>query len=272
MRILARLNRIAVVSVLGWLSSATAILAAEAPGGATDPALSQVTSPTAVSPSPTSHAPMLSARSTLPRKGRVRYMLMRGEDGFVVGQVVHTWEHDGRHYKAQSVAETTGLAALLKPARTLQSSSGEVTAAGLRPHEFRHERARGTDTASFDWARRIVRYDGHEDQIVAGTQDMLSMYYQLVLLGAKPGNVDMPIATGRKLEAYRFEVVGEETVALPTGKHRALHLKSRSSGDDITEVWIAADVRGLPVKIRFTDRKGQIFDQVAQDMTTENTR
>lgn len=268
----AGLKRIAAVSLLGWLLSATAIRAADAPGGATDAAPSPVTSRTAVAPAPTSQAPMLSARSALPRKGRVRYALVRGEDGFVVGQVVHTWDHDGRNYKAQSVAETTGLAALLKPARTLQSSLGELTAAGLRPHEFRHERAKGTDTASFDWARRIVSYDGHEDQIVAGTQDMLSMYYQLVLLGAKAGNVDMPIATGRKLEAYRFEVVGEESVALPTGKRRALHLKSRSSGDDITEVWIAPDVRGLPVKIRFTDRKGQVFDQVAQELSIGDAR
>jgi hypothetical protein len=271
-KILARLKRIAAVSLLGWVLSGTAISAAEAPGGAMDVAPSQATSRTAVSPAPASHAPMLAARSALPRKGRVRYALMRGEDGFVVGQVVHTWDHDGRNYKAQSVAETTGLAALLKPARTLQSSLGEVTAAGLRPHEFRHERAKGTDTASFDWARRTVGYDGHEDPIVAGTQDMLSMYYQLVLLGAKAGNADMPIATGRKLESYRFDVVGEETVALAGSKHRALHLKSRSSGDDVTEVWIAPDVRGLPVKIRFTDRKGQVFDQVAQEISIGDAR
>jgi hypothetical protein len=34
-------------------------------------------------------------RIALPGKGRVRYVITRGEGGFVVGQSVHSWEHDG---------------------------------------------------------------------------------------------------------------------------------------------------------------------------------
>jgi len=228
--------------------------------------------PAAVAPAPTHGAIKAPTGLTqsLPRTGSVRYALAHGADGFVVGQVTHTWEHDGRAYKMQSVTETTGLAALLKPARTLQSSQGDVTAAGLRPREFRHERAKGLDTASFDWTRGLVRYAGQEDRIAVGAQDMLSMYYQLVLLGVKGGALDMPIATGRKLEVYRFEVLGEDLVTLPLGKRRAVHLKTRSSGDDSIEVWIAPEVRGLPVKIRFTDRKGEVFDQLAQDIAIQD--
>ena len=41
------------------------------------------------------------------------------------------------------------------------------------------------------------------------------------------------------------------------------------SGNDSIEVWLAvgigADSRGLPLKIRFTDRKGEIFDQLAEE-------
>jgi hypothetical protein len=65
----------------------------------------------------------------------------------------------------QSVTETTGLAALFKPARVLQLSRGEVTAEGLRPVEFRHERVGGLDTAAFDWGRRVVAYAGREEAI-----------------------------------------------------------------------------------------------------------
>jgi hypothetical protein len=201
----------------------------------------------------------------LPGTGRVRYVITRGEGGFVVGQAVHTWEHDGLGYKLQSVTETTGLAALFKPARVVQASRGEVTAEGLRPLEFRHERVGGLDTAAFDWGRRVVAYAGREESIAAGTQDMLSMYYQIVLLSPKSGVIDMPIATGRKLEVFRVEVLGEEVVTLPAGERRAMHLKTRSGNDSI-ELWIAADVRGLPLKIRFTDRKGEIFDQLADEI------
>ena len=239
--------------------------------------------PVAVSPAPSardtasgaaggisfSSAAPVPASIALPGKGRVRYTITRGEGGFEVGQAVHAWEHDGLTYKLQSVTETTGLAALFKPARVLQSSQGEVTAEGLKPREFRHERVNGLDTASFDWTRRVVSYGGREDGIAVGAQDMLSMYYQLVLLAPKGGTLDMPIATGRKLENYRIEVLGEEVVALPAGERRASRLRIRSGGDTI-ELWLVvgkdAEMRGLPLKIRFTDRKGEIFDQLAADI------
>jgi len=223
--------------------------------------------PAAVSPAPTveqTPAPV-PARIALPAKGRVRYAITRGEEGFVIGQTTHTWQQDGFTYTLQSVAETTGLVALFKSARVLQSSRGEVTAAGLKPREFRHERVGGLDTASFDWARGIVAYAGREDGVASGAQDMLSMYYQLVLLAPKAGTLEMPIATGRKLETYRVEVLGEEVLALPAGERRASRLRIKS-GNDTIEVWIAPDMRALPLKIRYTDRKGEIFDQVAQDI------
>lgn len=224
-----------------------------------------VPAPAAAAPAPAVEpAPPAPARIALPGKGRVRYTITRGEGGFVVGQSVHTWEQDGFAYKLQNVTETTGLAAIFKPARVLMSSRGEVTADGLRPLEFRHERVGGLDTAAFDWVRRTVAYAGREDAVAPGAQDMLSMYYQLVLLAPKGGPVELPIATGRKLENYRFEVVGEETVVLPAGERRATRLKTRSGGDTI-ELWIAAGMRGLPLKIRFTDRKGEVFDQVADE-------
>ncbi|MCK9387613.1 MAG: DUF3108 domain-containing protein [Sulfuritalea sp.] len=236
------------------------------------------TPPVAVPSAPTIEpplAPAAPARSALPDKGRVRYTITRGEDGFVIGQSVHTWQHDGFTYKLQSVTETTGLAALFKPARVVQSSQGEVTTDGLKPREFRHERVGGLDTANFDWARNVVAYAGREDSIAVGAQDFLSMYYQLVLLAPKSGALDMPIATGRKLESYRFEVLGEEAVTLAAGERRALRLKTRS-GNDTIELWLGvgngADRRGLPLKIRFTDRKGEIFDQIADETDIQETQ
>ena len=225
--------------------------------------------PVAVSPAPTVEAVPVPVRIALPAKGRVRYAITRGEEGFVIGQTTHTWQQDGFTYTLQSVAETTGLVAIFKSARVLQSSRGEVTAAGLKPREFRHERVGGLDTANFDWARGVVAYAGREDGISAGAQDMLSMYYQLVLLAPKAGTLEMPIATGRKLETYRIEILGEEVLTLPAGERRAARLRIKS-GNDTFELWLAvgkdADMRALPLKIRYTDRKGEIFDQVAQDI------
>lgn len=258
------------------------VAAPEAAPGVTSPVPSAPSAaPTETAPVAAPSAPTLEpvtpvpAHISLPGKGRVRYTITRGEGGFVIGQSVHTWQHDGLTYKLQSVTETTGLAALFKPARVVQTSQGQVTTEGLRPLEFRHERVAGLDTASFDWARRVVAYAGREESIGAGTQDFLSMYYQVVLLAPKSGALDMPIATGRKLETFRIEVLGEEVVALPAGERRALRLKTRS-GNDTIELWLAvgkdADRRGLPLKIRFTDRKGEIFDQLADETDIQESQ
>jgi hypothetical protein len=195
----------------------------------------------------------------------VRYAISHGAFGLVVGQSTYTWDHDGHAYKLQSVTETTGLIALIKAVRVVQTSRGEITAKGLRPHEFRNERVGGTDSALFDWTRRVVSYAGREEHIAADTQDPLSMLCQLALQAEQVDTLEMPIATGRKLESYRIEVIGEERIELPNGGHRAMHLKT-TNGSDMIEAWVSKELPGLPLKIRFVDRKGEIFDQIAQDI------
>jgi len=245
--------------------------------------------PLAVSPAPSARdtvsgsaagitiepAASIPANTGLPGKGRMRYIVTRGEGGFVIGESVHSWEHDGFTYQLESLTETTGIAAVFKPARIVQRSQGEVSAAGLRPREFRHERTAGIDSASFDWSRGIVAYAGREASLVEGTQDMLSMYYQLVLLAPRSGTVEMPIATGRKLAKYRFDVLGEETLNFPAGERQTVHIRTRSGNDNI-DMWLpigaGEQVRGMPLKIRIIDRKGDIYEQIADDLSTTETK
>ncbi len=217
----------------------------------------------------------VAANTSLPGKGRMRYVITRGEAGFIIGQAVHSWDHDGFTYRLKSMTETIGIAALFKPAQAFQSSQGEITDAGLRPHEFRHERSVGIDTASFDWSRRVITYAGRQDILGDGTQDLLSMYYQLVLLAPRSGAIEMPIATGRKMGNYRFEVLGEEILSFPTGERRAVRIKTRSGNDHI-EMWLPVgegeQSRGMPLKIRITDRKGEIYNQIADDLPSTETK
>jgi len=232
--------------------------------------------PVAAAPAPTLEpAAPAPANTALPGRGRLRYVITRGEGGFVIGHAIHSWEHDGFRYTLKSLTETTGLAAVFRPAQVFQSSQGQVTDEGLRPREFRHERAGNIDTANFDWLNRFVAYAGRRDAIVGGTQDMLSMYYQIVLLAPKSGVLEMPIATGRKLETYRLEVIGEENLVLRGVERRVLRIRTRS-GNDMIELWLRIDegaaARGLPLKIRFTDRKGEVFDQIADDLDSADSK
>ena len=262
------------------VAAASPVLAPEfQPEPAPEPIAAAPTTPpqeASPAPAPAAEAAAPAAPKTaLPGRGRARFIVTRGEGGFAIGQATYTWEHDGFRYRLKNLIETTGLAAVFRPVQSLASSEGEVTEDGLRPTQFRQERVGATDVASFDWLGRFVSYAGRRDPIVNGTQDLLSMYFQLVLLAPTQGGLDMPIATGRKLETYRFEVLGETMLALPAGERRTIHLRARGGGDTI-EVWMAAGeggrARGMPLKIRFIDRKGELFDQTTDEAGTEGNK
>ena len=73
--------------------------------------------------------------------------------------------------------------------------------------------------------------------------------------------LEVPVATGRKLERYRFEPKGEERLTIVGKEWSALRVSAKS-GADMIELWIAPELRNLPLKIRFVDNKGEIFDQI----------
>lgn len=230
------------------------------------PADVPATPPDAVPSAPTFTPPPTVADAALPDAGNLRFIITRGDGGFIIGRNLYTWTQADGRYTARSVSETTGLAALFKTAKAVQESRGEITAAGLRPLSFRNDRNGKVDSAEFDWQAGKLRYDGHEDALPPGTQDLLSMYYQLGVFVAMQGDVplEMPIATGRKLAVYRFERLADTHIFYRDADYPAVHLRTRNGGDTI-ELWIARDVSLLPVRIRLVDRKGEIFDQLAEE-------
>lgn len=216
--------------------------------------------------------PAAAIENPLPRRARIRYAIMRGEQGFVVGRAEHRWSLEGTAYTLRAVAETTGLAALFRPATVTQVSEGEVTADGLRPRGFRVEReGKVGDTASFDWAAgRVAMNPGPRDApLEPGMQDLLSLFWQLGLLPADSGATVL-VATGKKIERYAFARVGEEKIDTPLGTHATLHLKTVGmAGGDATEIWLGLDARRLPLRIRHADRKGEVFDQIVDELEIE---
>ncbi|MFA6313605.1 MAG: DUF3108 domain-containing protein [Sterolibacterium sp.] len=229
--------------------------------------------PEAAELTPASPEPGVTAlpESPWPRHGHIRFAITRGDQGFVIGQSLHRWSHDGKSYTLDNVTETTGLAALFKPVQVTQSSVGEIGEDGLRPREFRTAKnGVAGDAASFDWTPMMLKLSAGSPREVAfkpGAQDMLSMFYQL---SAKYPWMsrdlnEVMVATGRKFERYVFEVLREEMVPTPQGELRTLHLRT-AAGVEAIDIWSGLDLSGLPVKIRYTDRQGESFDQIAEDI------
>jgi hypothetical protein len=241
-----------------------------------DPSPVQVADPfAAAEPPPAAIAgdapapPASAAALPLPRSVRIRYRVTLGEGGFGIGESVQELRHDGRRYEMRSSAETTGLAGFFRPVRVVNISLGEVTTGGLRPDEFRVERSNGkNEKAVFDWPAGLARLsNGREYPLAAGAQDMLSLFAQLALLPEGEEMASLLVVTGKKLDRYDFRVVGEETIATPGGARATLHLRGREGeSGELTEVWLGLAEARLPVKIRHLDRRGQVYEQVAESI------
>lgn len=209
--------------------------------------------------------------SPLPSRGHIRFLVMRGDQGMVIGQSLHRWKHDGKTYTLDTLTETTGLAALFRPVQVTQRSVGEIGEEGLRPREFRTAKnGVAGDAANFDWSpMTLMLTAGNPSKVPLkrGAQDMLSMFYQLsARYPVGPGDLhEVMVATGRKFERYAFEVLREEMLPTRQGDLRTLHLRA-AAGVEAIDVWSGLDLRGLPVKIRYTDRQGDSFDQVADEI------
>lgn len=222
------------------------------------PAPAAQAAPVAVLPAPT-------FAGRWPSAGRIVYQVSRGKDGFIIGQSEQRWEHDGRSYRLHAETETTGLAALIRPAKVVQESRGSFDAAGLRPHEFETQReGKPQDSVRFDLEQgQIVLGRGGTVPYVTAAQDMLSLFYQLTVLAFDIPSYPLTVATGRKVATYTITVGDELSLDTPRGVRQVRHLKvTGNAREDATEIWLDVESR-LPLKIRHRDRKGEVFDQVA---------
>ena len=212
------------------------------------------------------------AKPLLPASGTIRFAIYKESLGLQIGRAEHRWEFsaDGR-YQLTGITETSGLVSLFKPIRIETESSGRLVAGGLQPERYRSLKNGKDDNqnADFDWSTAEVRLsrDGSVRPIAPGTQDILSLNYQLAYLGGLAEGRVLGVVTGKKYERYALDSLGEEEIETPAGRFRTLHLRAMT--DNTTEVWIALDHANLPVKIRFTDKKGESFEQVATEIGSQ---
>ncbi|WP_313951312.1 DUF3108 domain-containing protein [Accumulibacter sp.] len=234
------------------------------PGLAREPASGSRSTAALAPAAPSPEALPVPAESRLPAQGMIHYRIDRGDQGFMIGESTHHWAMVDGTYRITAVTETNGLIALFKPLRIELESRGKLSAEGLVPERF-VTRRKGRETneqAEFDWDEMQVRIGKRPAQALRpGSQDLLSFHYQLGWVSDLATGTTLPIATGKKYEQYRIELIGDEEIKTPAGTFRSLHL--RVPGESTTELWLAYDRSLLPVKIQHTDRDGAIYVQTA---------
>ena len=177
-----------------------------------------------------------------------------------------------QHLK-ETGGSTKGAVLPEEPAQKLTRRELEIlrlVAGGLQPEHYltRKNGKDANENAEFDWSATQVRLsrDGQTRPVAPGTQDILSLNYHLAYVRQPESGATLGVVTGKKYERYALDALGEEDIDTPAGHFRTLHLRAMT--DSTTEIWLALDHHRLPVKIRFTDKKGDVFEQIATELGT----
>jgi hypothetical protein len=181
---------------------------------------------------------------------------------------------DGKQYQLTSLIKPDGLAALIV-SDLLQTSSGQLTKRGLQPDNYLYQygnKSNKTYAAKFNWQTKTVNLITSQGtktaEIEEGAQDLLSFMYQFMFV-APLERMQISIATGKKLTSYTYSFSGEENINTPLGEIKTIHIFHESeNSDEKTELWLALDYEYLPVKIRKTEKKGRVYELVANRIRT----
>lgn len=219
-------------------------------------------------------APVPLAQREFPTQIQLVFNVYRGEQGLLLGKTTHRWRVVDKDYSISSTTEATGLFSLFFNGKYLMTSRGKLTEAGLQPSAFWVQRGREdrTEEAAFDWEAKILAYGKSNElqraELSAGTQDQLSGMYQLALTAPHQGRVQVSLTTGRKLNQYEYQVIGNETIETPLGKFKAEHIASvkKAQDEDTGDIWLAIDQYYLPVRFKLTTRNGEVLDHMLAEV------
>ncbi|QCB47174.1 DUF3108 domain-containing protein [Hydrogenophaga sp. PAMC20947] len=179
------------------------------------------------------------------------------------------WRQDGSTYEARQEVSVFLLGSIV------QTSTGQVNAAGLAPDRFSDKR-RKEKSAEFDRKTQSIRYSNNArvDTLLAGAQDQVSISLQLGgLLNANPQytegqTLSLPVSGASSTETWSFDIGPEATLDLPAGPllTRVLTRQPRHKGDKTVQIWLAPTLENLPVRIRISESNGDFLDQLLDEM------
>jgi hypothetical protein len=198
------------------------------------------------------------AQTVPPARIEIHYDLTR--NGSTVAEVVERLVHGNGAYELTETWEGRGIYRVLGHATRV--SKGDLAAAGPRPREFVDERTgRDTQRVWFDWSAKTItrRYKGatRTEPVPPNTQDRLSFLLALTYLSQKGEPVSLHIADARGMSQHTYKPNGRERLATPAGEFDAVKMIRRKDGTgDVSEIWLAADLGYLPVRIVLLEKDG----------------
>jgi hypothetical protein len=185
------------------------------------------------------------------------------------------WAPEGSRYNAHLEISALGFRV-----RTW-TSKGDLTDGGLQPLRF-GDKPRGAELAThFQREKGIISFSANNPDVPlqTGAQDKLSAILQLsAIVAGEPeryahgGTISFQAADAHRAELWNFKVGASEPLELPGGALVALKLGKEPTVefDQRIEVWLAPDLRYMPVRIRITEANGAFADLLWRKSQTPN--
>jgi hypothetical protein len=241
------------------------------------------TQPAVAEPVPVETAPPVVAATAAsapqpfewPVSTRLRYELTGWARGEVQGQAQVEWIRVGTRYQLH-LDVIVGMSVAPLATRRM-SSSGLITENGLWPQQYDQETRvmmRDPSHSRVQLEADAVRLANGQQRVrMPGVQDTASQFVQIAhLFAMQPQrlrigeSIELPVALPRSLATWVYDVEREETLYMPFGEVQAFHLQPRQQprvgGDMVTEIWVAPQLRYLPVKFRIHADPETYFDLV----------
>jgi hypothetical protein len=149
-----------------------------------------------------------------------------------------------------------------------------VNETGLQPDFFSYQYgndASKEQTARFSWKQGVLHLRSEKvsktEPLNSGTQDLLSFMYQF-MFSPPLDNTQVIVTNGKNLRTYAYQFVGETTITTGMGNINTIHLIKTDDNQEKTELWLATDYQYLPVKIRKTEKNGEVIEQMITKMSS----
>jgi hypothetical protein len=209
-----------------------------------------------------------------PASTRLSYVLTGNYHGEVTGTAQVEWIRVADRYQVNlDLVVGPQFAPIITRRMT---SEGSIAAIGLVPTRYDEDtqvvmRDRRRMSVVFE-ADAVVLANGERRERLEGVQDTASQFIQLTFLfSTRPdllkvgASVAFPLALPRAMDAYVYDVVETQTLLSPFGPLASYHLKprprpTRKANELTAELWIAPELRYLPVRIRIEQDPATFID------------
>lgn len=203
------------------------------------------------------------------------FEVYRGGDITAAGETRNIFNIDKNGtYILSSITQAKGLASLVFGKLT-QKSEGTVTEKGLVPsffyYQYGDDQAK-VQTARFIWNDRVLQMHSAKDDklesLVDGTQDLLSFMYQF-MFSPPLENTQITMTNGKYLRTYTYNFEGEESIHTQLGDLKTIHLLKAGVDEEKTEIWLSIDYQYIPIKIKKTEKNGNVIEQIVTNVYTK---